>query len=123
MGESEGKLHAIMISVPYQGHINPFVNLALNIASKAFSITFVRHKLSKAHHSNTTEVHFFPVARETGLDIRYTKTNDGYPLEFDRDLHQLEYYNSLYHDFPARVDEFDGNIIQSDPYSLRFLVF
>ncbi|KAK4396380.1 UDP-glycosyltransferase 86A1 [Sesamum angolense] len=99
MGESDGKPHAIMISVPYQGHINPFVNLALKIASKAFSITFVHHKLSEPHHSNTTEVHFFSVARESGLDIRYTKTNDGYPLEFDRDLHQLEYYNSLYHDF------------------------
>ncbi|KAL2250652.1 UDP-glycosyltransferase 86A1-like [Sesamum indicum] len=129
MGESHGKPHAIMISVPYQGHINPFVNLALKIASKGFSITFVHlefvhHKLSKAHdHTTTTDqVDFFSVARESCLDIRYTTICDGYPLEFDRDLHFLEYFNSLYHDFPARVDEFVGNIIQSDPYSLHFLV-
>ncbi|KAL0409952.1 UNVERIFIED_CONTAM: UDP-glycosyltransferase 86A1 [Sesamum latifolium] len=128
MGENHGKPHAIMISVPYQGHINPFVNLALNIASKGFSITFVHlefvhHKLSKAHHSSsTTVVDFFSEARESGLDIRYTTIRDGYPLEFDRDLHFLEYVNSLYHDFPARVDEFVGNVIQSDPHSVHFLV-
>ncbi|KAL0409951.1 UNVERIFIED_CONTAM: UDP-glycosyltransferase 86A1 [Sesamum latifolium] len=101
MGESHGKPHAIMISVPYQGHINPFVNLALNIASKGFSITFVHlefvhHKLSKAHHSSsTTVVDFFSEARESGLDIRYTTIRDGYPLE---------------------------NVIQFDPYSVHFLV-
>ncbi|KAI3471880.1 hypothetical protein Pfo_028568 [Paulownia fortunei] len=127
MDEKHKKLHAIVISLPYQGHINPFVNLALKIAAKGFTITFVHleyvhHRLSKAHHSNTSEVDFFSEARESGLDIRYSTISDGFPLEFDRDLHFQEHWDSLFRDFPARVDEFVGKMIQSDPYSVHFLV-
>ncbi|KAI3472054.1 hypothetical protein Pfo_028742 [Paulownia fortunei] len=127
MAERQRKPHAIMISVPYQGHINPFVNLALKLASKGFTVTFahleyVHHSLSKAHHINTSEVDFFSEARESGLDIRYTTISDGFPLEFDRDLHLVEHWESLLRDFPALVDEFVGKMIQSDPYSVHFLV-
>ncbi|KAK4419234.1 UDP-glycosyltransferase 86A2 [Sesamum alatum] len=71
MDESDGKPHAIMISIADQAHINPFVNLPLNIASKGFCITsvyleFVHHNLSKGHHSNTTELDFFYEARKSG---------------------------------------------------------
>ncbi|KAL3628449.1 hypothetical protein CASFOL_027495 [Castilleja foliolosa] len=121
--------HAIMISMPYQGHINPFTNLALKLASKGFTVTFVHldfihHKLSKAHHntSNSEEVDLFAEARESGLDIRYTTIGDGLPLEFDRDLHFDEYWEMLCNDFEARVDAFVAKMIQSDPYSVYFLV-
>ncbi|KAK4481091.1 hypothetical protein RD792_011962 [Penstemon davidsonii] len=119
--------HAIMISVPYQGHINPFVNLALKLASKGFSITFVHiefvhHTLSKAHHNNKNEVDFFSQARESGLDIRYTTINDGFPVEFDRVIHFEEYWESILRDFPARVDEFIEKTIKSDPFSAHFIV-
>ncbi|KAL3839679.1 hypothetical protein ACJIZ3_024270 [Penstemon smallii] len=119
--------HAIMISVPYQGHINPFVNLALKLASRGFSITFVHnefvhHTLSKAHHNNKNEVDFFSEARESGLDIRYTTINDGFPVEFDRAIHQEEYWESMLRDFPARVDEFIERTIKSDPFSAHFIV-
>lgn len=96
------KPHAIMISVPYQGHINPFVNLALKLASKGLSITFVHLEyahlmLSKSHHSNNNEqvVDFFSEAPESGLDIRYTTIRDGAPSEFDRNLHFEEYWGPL----------------------------
>ncbi|EYU34484.1 hypothetical protein ABFS82_10G093500 [Erythranthe guttata] len=121
------KSHAIMISVPYQGHINPFVGLALKLASNGFSITFVHlefihHKLSKAHHKNPEEFDLFSEARESGLDIRYTTMSDGFPLEFDRDLHIMEYWESLLRDFPTIVEEFVGKIIRSDQVSVYFLV-
>ncbi|KAK4396381.1 UDP-glycosyltransferase 86A1 [Sesamum angolense] len=129
MAESHRKPHAIMISIPYQGHINPFVNLALKIAAKGFSITFVHfesvhHRLSKAqnHHGNKTQVDIFSEARESGLDIRYTTISDGLPVELDRDSNFEEYWGSILRDFPARVDEFVGKIIQSDPYLAYFLV-
>ncbi|KAG8376590.1 hypothetical protein BUALT_Bualt09G0079400 [Buddleja alternifolia] len=127
MAEEQRKPHAIMICVPYQGHINPFVNLALKLASKGFTITFVHlefvhHKLSKAHHSNNGEVDFFREARESGLDIRYTTINDGFSMEFDRDVHMVEYWESMMHDFPARIDEFVGKYIQSDQNLVHFLV-
>ncbi|KAL0338477.1 UNVERIFIED_CONTAM: UDP-glycosyltransferase 86A1 [Sesamum angustifolium] len=127
MAENRGKPHAIMISVPYQGHINPFVNLALKIASKGFSVTFVHfefvhHRLSKAHHCNKTQVDIFSEARESGLDIRYTTIGDGFPLEFNRDANYDEFWGKVLREFPARVDEFVRKTIESDPYLLHFLV-
>ncbi|KAL3848872.1 hypothetical protein ACJIZ3_010754 [Penstemon smallii] len=128
MDNHVSKPHAIMISVPYQGHINPFVNLALKLASNGFSITFahfefVHHMLSKSQNSNgTSELDVFSKARESGLDIRYTTINDGFPIEFDRDLHLVEYRESLLEHFPARVDEFVGSIIESSPSMVHFLV-
>ncbi|KAL8516666.1 hypothetical protein ACS0TY_015068 [Phlomoides rotata] len=125
MGE---KPHALMICVRFQGHINPFVNLALKLASKGIIVTFVHlefvhHKLSKAHHANSTngEVDFFSEARESGFDIRYTTISDGLPLEYDRDAHFVEYSEMLFRDFPARVDEFVGKIIRQC-HSINILV-
>ncbi|KAL3825887.1 hypothetical protein ACJIZ3_021916 [Penstemon smallii] len=117
-----------MISAPYQGHINPFVHLALKLASNGFSITFahfefVHHMLSKSQNSNNRkEFDIFSKARESGLDIRYTTINDGFPIEFDRVLHLEEYWDSLLKLFPARVDEFVGSIIESNPSMVHFLV-
>ncbi|KAL3642605.1 hypothetical protein CASFOL_013420 [Castilleja foliolosa] len=126
--EKQSKGHAIMISIPYQGHINPFTNLALKLASKGFTVTFVHlesvHlKLSKAHHStsNGEAVDFFSEARESGLDIRYTTISDGFPLEFDRELHFVEYWEIMLRDFPSCVDRFVGKMIQAEPVT-TFLV-
>ncbi|CAA0830317.1 UDP-glycosyltransferase 86A1 [Striga hermonthica] len=127
MAAKQNNLHAIIIPLPYQGHINPLVNLALKIASKGIKVTFVHlefvHlKLSKAHHNNTSGVDLFSEARSSGLDISYTTIGDGFPLEFDRDLNFSTYWNFLVRDFPAHVDEFVGNLIKSDPGSAHFLV-
>ncbi|KAL6538840.1 hypothetical protein OROMI_025166 [Orobanche minor] len=45
--EKQRKLHAIMIAIPYQGHMNPFVYLALKFASRGITVTFVH--LEAAH--------------------------------------------------------------------------
>ncbi|KAK4480601.1 hypothetical protein RD792_013679 [Penstemon davidsonii] len=122
------KPHGIIISAPYQGHINPFVSLALKLASNGFSITFahfehVHHMLSKSQNSNdTSEFDVFSKARESGLDIRYTTINDGFSIEYDRALHLKEYWESLFENFPARVDEFVSSIIESSPSMNHFLV-
>ncbi|KAL8040407.1 hypothetical protein ABFX02_10G095600 [Erythranthe guttata] len=124
------KSHVIMISVPYQGHINPFVSLALKLASNGFSITFVHfefvhHKLSKALNSNntsSTEVDLFSEARESGLDVRYTTIEDGFSSEFDRELHFEKYWESITFDLLGMIDKFVGKTIQSDPNSVHFLV-
>ncbi|KAH6802662.1 hypothetical protein C2S51_034108 [Perilla frutescens var. frutescens] len=126
MGEREmRKLHAIMICLPYQGHLNPFVNLALKLASKGFTITFVHleflhRKLCDAHKN--THVDFFSTARESGLDIRFTTISDPFPLEFDRDLNFYKYWEIMIRDFPPLVDDFVGKIIHSHPDLLHFLV-
>ncbi|KAG8376591.1 hypothetical protein BUALT_Bualt09G0079500 [Buddleja alternifolia] len=123
MAEKQHKLHAIMISVPFQGHINPYVNLAVKLASKGCTVTFahieyIHRKLAKAHNSDD----LFSEARKSGLDIRYTTISDGLPLEYDRDLHAEAYWGHLFHKFPAIVDDFIGKTIESDPFSVPFLV-
>ncbi|XP_057779194.1 UDP-glycosyltransferase 86A1-like [Salvia miltiorrhiza] len=107
------KWHAIMISLPHQGHINPFVHLALKLASKGFTVTFVH--LESVHYKLGREADPFSEARRSGLDIRYATIGDGLPLEFDRDLHFEEHWRVMMRDFPARVDEFVGKAMRSDP--------
>lgn len=125
------KPHAIMIALPYQGHLNPFVHLAIKLASKGITITFVHteyahHQISKSHQiynstiSSSSEVDIFSEAGASGLDIRYTTISDGFPLEFDRDHNFVEYWESMILDFPLLVDELVGNIIESSDTSLFF---
>ncbi|KAK4419237.1 UDP-glycosyltransferase 86A1 [Sesamum alatum] len=124
------KAHAIIFPFPYQGHINPSINLARKLASKGFVVTFVHlefvhHTLSKSHHvhdKTTDEVDIFSKAHQSGIDIRYATISDGFPVEYDRFLHLEEYWESMLRDFPARVDEFVGKIIQSHPCLVHFLV-
>ncbi|XP_073156064.1 UDP-glycosyltransferase 86A1-like [Henckelia pumila] len=128
MGE---KPHAIMIAFPYQGHITPFVNLALKFASKGFTITFVHthyihHTISSSNDHTKTSLQgtdFFAQARESGLDIRYTTISDGFPLEFDRALHIKEFWDAMLSDFPGRVDEFIGDMLKQPGYDgVSFLI-
>ncbi|XP_057802328.1 UDP-glycosyltransferase 86A1-like [Salvia miltiorrhiza] len=127
MGERQRKVHGIMVCLPFQGHLNPFVSLALKLASKGFAITFVHleflyRKLRDAHHANETDVDFFSGARELGLDIRFTTMADCFPLEFDRDANFPEYWETMARDFPALADEFVGNVVSSEPDMIHFLV-
>ncbi|KAL2533636.1 UDP-glycosyltransferase 86A1 [Abeliophyllum distichum] len=119
--ESPRKPHAIMISFHLQGHIIPFVNLAIKLASKGFTITFVHnefihHQISKSQY-NSTQVDIFSEARNSGLDINYTTISDGFPLEFDRGGNLNQFAESFLIDFPTRVDEFVGKILHSQSSS------
>nr|AYC63490.1 UDP-glycosyltransferase [Scoparia dulcis] len=122
------KAHAIVFPVPYQGHINPMINLTLKLASKGITVTFVHtefvhNTLVKAQkHNMAQEVDIFSDARASGLDIRYTTISDGYPLDFDRDLRFEEFWCGVMRDFPARVSDFVEKMIKSDPSSAYFLV-
>ncbi|XP_051132271.1 UDP-glycosyltransferase 86A1-like [Andrographis paniculata] len=119
------KLHAIMISVPYQGHINPFVNLALLLASKGILVTFVHfeavhHRLSSFHNLPPAGFNLFA---GSGLDIRYTTISDGlHPLDYDRDIHFEDYWKIIMLQFQPRVDDFVGTLIRSNPDFAHFLV-
>ncbi|KAL3628504.1 hypothetical protein CASFOL_027550 [Castilleja foliolosa] len=121
------KPHAIMISLHLQGHIIPFVNLAIKLASKGFTITFahldyIHHQISKSHH-NTTEIDIFARARESGLDIHYTTINDGLPVDFDRAANFNLHLENFQHQFPDKVDELVSKIItQPDSNSDYFLI-
>ncbi|XP_051132349.1 UDP-glycosyltransferase 86A1-like [Andrographis paniculata] len=109
--------HAIMIPYPYQGHINPFVSLAVKLASNGFTITFVNtqsvhSRISRARGTNAVDI--FAGARASGLDIRYATVSDGFPLGFDRSANHDQFVEGLIHVFSAHVDELVADLSESD---------
>ncbi|KAK4387881.1 UDP-glycosyltransferase 86A1 [Sesamum angolense] len=107
-------------------HITPTLDLATNLASRGFTITyvqleFVHHAISIAH-DGAEDVDFFVEARQSGLDIRYTTISDGFPLEFDRNLNFDEYWEGMIRDFLDRVDELVGSITRSDASAAAFFL-
>ncbi|KAI3472569.1 hypothetical protein Pfo_029353 [Paulownia fortunei] len=119
MAGTERKPHAIMIPYPYQGHINPFVYLAMKLASQGFTITFVNtqsvHCRISTAQSGTNGADIFALARDSGLDIRYATVSDGFPLGFDRSLNHDQFVEGLINVFSTHVDELVANLAASDP--------
>ncbi|CAM8928637.1 unnamed protein product [Rhodiola kirilowii] len=112
--------HAILVPYPLQGHVIPFANLALKLASKGFTITFVNtqsvhQKISKAQNSpdNLSQLDMFSEARESGFDIRYVTVSDGFPLVFDRIANEDQFWKGILHVFPAHVDELVSDLMKS----------
>ncbi|KZV19605.1 hypothetical protein F511_10508 [Dorcoceras hygrometricum] len=111
--------HALMFPYPLQGHVIPFVNLAIQLATKGFKITFVNtesvhHHISKSRSKRTDE-DIFAGTRKSGLDIRYFTVSDGFALGFDRSLNHDQFFEGIMHEFPALVDEFVGHLVRDDP--------
>lgn len=105
-----------MIPYPFQGHVIPFVHLAIKLASRGFTITFVNthsihQQISKAQSTDAGDI--FAGARESGLDIRYATVSDGLPLEFDRSLNHDQHQESLLQVISAHVDELVGKLVCS----------
>ncbi|KAH6762323.1 UDP-Glycosyltransferase superfamily protein [Perilla frutescens var. hirtella] len=115
---ASNRAHAVMVCFHLQGHIIPFVNLALKLASKGFTITFahldfVHQQISKSQY-NATQTDIFAAARSSGLDIRYTTFSDGHPLDFDRSVSFDQWLEIFRDELPDKVDDLVGTILQSD---------
>ena len=120
------KPHAIMLPLYYQGHITPSINLALTLASKGFTITFVNtqivHQQMTKPHTTQDQLEvpledgrdIFAGARKSGLDVRYKTVSDGFPLSFDRVLNHQQFAEGGLHVFQAHVDELVGNLVRDD---------
>ncbi|KAL7095877.1 hypothetical protein ACP275_10G049800 [Erythranthe tilingii] len=129
MGETENQRnpnhnHVIIIPPPFQGHINPSIQLALKLASKGFTITFVNthfthDQITKSRRKIISKEEdgddIFGPARDSGRDIRYRTISDGFPLSFDRSLHREQFMEGRMHVYPAHVDELVGQLAGSDP--------
>lgn len=120
----EQKPHAIMFAYPLQGHVIPFVHLALKLASNGFTITFVNtlsihHHITKSQPTTAADADnnndIFAGARNSGLDIRYMTISDGFPPKFDRSLNHDQFMEGLLHVFSSHVDELVGKVLHSDP--------
>ncbi|XP_051130651.1 UDP-glycosyltransferase 86A1-like [Andrographis paniculata] len=114
--------HAIMISLHLQGHINPFIHLALSLASRGFTVTFAHLHFVHRQISAAGAGDPFAGARAAGFDIRYTTLSDGLPIDFDREAHHDQFLHSFRHRLPDIVAEFVGEIIQANPSSPEFFL-
>ncbi|XP_071928730.1 UDP-glycosyltransferase 86A2-like [Coffea arabica] len=120
MAISPQKPHAILVSYPLQGHVIPSVHLAIKLASRGFTITFIN---TQSIHNNITsgdkningQGDIFAEVRKSGLDIRYTTVPDGLPLGFDRSLNHDQFMAALLHVFSAHVEEEVQKIVKSGP--------
>lgn len=123
MENSPQKPHAILVTYPLQGHVIPSVNLAIKLASRGFTITFIttqfiHHKTIKAQSKddddNDNDV-FAAVRKSGGLDIRYKIIPDGLPVGFDRSLNHDQFMAALLHVFSAHVEEAVMEILNKGP--------
>ncbi|KAJ8648217.1 hypothetical protein MRB53_001240 [Persea americana] len=114
---TQRKPHALLVSYPLQGHVIPSINLAMAIAAKGFTITYVN---TQSIHHQTAEAQpgvgddIFVGARESGFDIHYEVISDGLPVGFDRSLNHDQFMASLLHVLSAHVEELVVKMIQSD---------
>nr|AYR16632.1 UDP-glucosyltransferase UGT86J1 [Polygala tenuifolia] len=119
MEKNQPRLHAIMFPLPFQGHVNPLMQLAIKLASMGVTVTFVNtqfidQQINKARaYDYTAGDDMFAEARQSGLDIRYTTITDGFPLKFDRNAID-KFWPGLEIVFPAHVDELLSNMMGSD---------
>ncbi|KAJ8623662.1 hypothetical protein MRB53_032192 [Persea americana] len=111
------KPHALLFGYPLLGHIIPSINLAIALASKGFTITYVNtqaihHHLSKAQSDVGDDI--FLNSRKSGLDIRYELVSDGLPVQFDRSLNHDQFMASLVHVLSTHVEELVTKMVRSD---------
>ncbi|XP_022883265.1 UDP-glycosyltransferase 86A1-like [Olea europaea var. sylvestris] len=117
--------HAILVTYPLQGHVIPSVHLAIKLASRGFTITFINTK--SIHHQITSTAKdsgedIFAAARKMGLDIRYTTISDGLPLKFNRSLNRDKFNASLLHVFSAHVEEAVEEIVKGAEPAVSCLI-
>ncbi|VFQ83574.1 unnamed protein product [Cuscuta campestris] len=110
---SGGAVHVVMVPTPFQGHLTPFVHLALKLASHGFTVTFLNthathaNLIRSAAAAGESAPDIFSDARSrSGLDIRYALIGDGFPLGFDPSTNQEQFIHGLFHVFSAHVDDF-----------------
>uniref|UniRef100_M1CSP1 Glycosyltransferase n=1 Tax=Solanum tuberosum TaxID=4113 RepID=M1CSP1_SOLTU len=111
--------HAVLVPLPLQGHITPFTHLAMKLASKGFTITFVNtestHQQIAKAQSLKDDDNPFSHGQKCGLDIRYAKISDGFPLSFYWSANANQFVEGLIHVFQAHVDDFIENLVLSKP--------
>ncbi|XP_059309130.1 UDP-glycosyltransferase 86A2-like [Lycium ferocissimum] len=116
MDSSSPKPHAILVCYPLQGHVIPIIHLAIKLARKGFTITFINTQSIHAQitrKSRDGEEDIFSSVRGQDLDIRYIIVSDGLPVNFDRSLNHDQFMASLLHVFSAHVEEALMKIVQS----------
>lgn len=125
MASTHQNPHAILVAYPLQGHVIPAVHLAINLASRGFTITFVNtlsihQQTSRAQGAGSDDI--FSGSREAGLDIRYTTVSDGLPVGFDRSLNHDQFMAALLHVLSAHVEELVERVVAEEAPPVSCLI-
>ncbi|KAI4378724.1 hypothetical protein MLD38_016163 [Melastoma candidum] len=127
--EHRRKLHAVFLSVPLQGHIRPAINLAIDLASRGITITFIVIRYIHLQLVNSADFpdkqndqDIFEGARRAGLDIRYEIIDDGLPVEYDRMKNIDQHFKAHIHVFPAHADFVMKKIVRRSDPPVNFLI-
>ncbi|KAK6775420.1 hypothetical protein RDI58_026421 [Solanum bulbocastanum] len=103
--------HAVLVPLPLQGHITPFTHLAMKLASKGFTITFVNtestHQQIAKAQSLKDDDNPFSHGQKCGLDIQYAKISDGFPLSFDWSANASQFVEDL----PSYLQDADPSTV------------
>ncbi|XP_044448100.1 UDP-glycosyltransferase 86A1 isoform X2 [Triticum aestivum] len=108
-GRTKPKPHAVVIPYPLQGHVIPAAHLALRLAARGFTVTFVNtesvhQQAARALGVDRRGCDIFAGARGSE-DVRYELVSDGFPLGFDRSLNHDQFMEGVLHVLPAHVEE------------------
>ncbi|XBJ17609.1 hypothetical protein VPH35_008980 [Triticum aestivum] len=109
-GQTKTKPHAVVIPYLLQGHVIPVAHLALRLAARGFTVTFVNTESS---------YNIFAGARASSRerpDVQYELVSDGFPLGFDRSLNHDQFMEGVLHVLPAHVEELLRRVVL-DPAS------
>ncbi|KAL4396528.1 hypothetical protein HN51_001037 [Arachis hypogaea] len=105
---NDKRINVLMVSLPFQGHINPFLKLAKRLISKGVHVTIAttenaRHRLPKMPNSQSSEIHleFF---------------SDGLSFDFDRS-DQNSLINSLYTKGSKNLSTLITNLTKAQEFS------
>ncbi|PIN12400.1 7-deoxyloganetin glucosyltransferase [Handroanthus impetiginosus] len=122
----EHRPRAVLVSYALQGHLNPSVHLAINLASRSFTMTFINTLPMHSQLTSTVggggEGDIFSIARQSGLDIRYVNVSDGFSLRFNRSLHHDQLMAALLHVFSAYVEETINEIVINGQPAVNWLI-
>ncbi|KAK9714776.1 hypothetical protein RND81_06G119100 [Saponaria officinalis] len=116
------KPHAIIVAYPTQGHVNPTIQLAIKLASKGFSLTFVNTEVIHEQITSSNPIldptHIFSGAVNGSIsDIQYVTVSDGLPLGYDRSLNHDHWIGAMMHTYPAHVEVAVADVVKSRPYT------
>ncbi|XP_074272120.1 UDP-glycosyltransferase 86A1-like [Silene latifolia] len=116
------KPHAILVAYPTQGHVNPMVQLAIKLASKGFSLTFINtesiHKQIISSNPTRDTSHIFSGAVNGSIsDFEYVTVSDGLPLEYDRSLNLDHWIGAMMHTYPAHVEAAVAKVVKLKPFT------
>ncbi|CAN4126324.1 unnamed protein product [Withania somnifera] len=101
--------HAVLIPLSLQGHITPFIHLAMKLASKGFTIAFV---ITESIHQQIATAQSL---KDDDNPFSHGQKCDGFPLSFDRNANASQFVEGLIHVFQAHVDDFIENLVLSKP--------